>query len=199
MEVAFGGFVEDSLGEGGRSFGCRGSDGPEEDVELRRECWDEEVGGFAKALVEFEGGGVAGFESLREGAAGGVGEQLLRGPEGDGRGSGTGTLEGDFAEVEVVRGEIGVGGVVFVETADGGVAEEDAAAAVGLEAVLVRIDDDGLGVGDGVECGSGFRGQIGGEDEVATIGSIDVDAEFVFFPEHNNLVERIDGADGGCA
>ena len=35
MEVAFGGFVEDVLGESGGGFGGGGADGPEDDVELR--------------------------------------------------------------------------------------------------------------------------------------------------------------------
>ena len=110
--------------------------------------------------MEFEGGVVTGFEALGEGAAGGVRQELLGGPEGDGGGSGAGALEGDLAEVEVFRGEVGVGRVVFVEAADGGVAEEDAAAAVGLEAVLVGVDDDGVGVGDGVEGGAGLGGEV---------------------------------------
>jgi len=63
-------------------------------------------------------------------------KELLRGPEGDGGGSGAGALEADFAEVELVGGEVGVGRVVLVEASDGGVAKEDAAAAVGLEAML---------------------------------------------------------------
>ncbi len=70
---------------------------------------------------------------------------------------------------------------MFVEAPDGGVAEEDGATAVGLEAVLVGIDDDGVGMWDGVEGGAGLGGEIGGEGEVASVGCIDVDAELVFF------------------
>jgi hypothetical protein len=101
MEVAFGSFVEDLLSEGGGGFGCRGPDGPEENVELRRKGWDEEVRRFAEALVKFERGGVAGFEAFREGTSRSVGEELLRGPESDSRGTGAGALEGDLAEVKV--------------------------------------------------------------------------------------------------
>jgi len=36
VEVMSGGFVEDALGEGGRSFRSRSADGPEDDVELWR-------------------------------------------------------------------------------------------------------------------------------------------------------------------
>ncbi len=147
----------------------------------------EEAGSICEALVEFEGGVAAGFEALRELAAGSVGQQLLGGPERDGGGSGAGALERDFAEVEILRGEVGVGRVVFVEAADGGVAEENAAAAVGLEAVLVRVDDDGVGVRDGVEGGAGFGREIGGEGEVAAVGGVDVDAEVVFLLELEDL------------
>ena len=136
---------------------------------------------------------------MRELAAGGVGEEALGGPEGDGRGSGAGALEGDLAEVEVFGGEVSVGGVVLVEAADGGVAEEDASAAVGLEAVFVGVDDDGVGVGDGVEGSAGCGREVGGEGEVASVGGVDVDAEFVLLLEGEDLVEGVDGADGGGA
>ena len=92
-----------------------------------------------------------------------------------------------------------IGGVVFVEAANGGIAEEDAAAAVGLKAMLVRVDDDGVGVGDGVEGSAGLGREIGGESEVSTVGGVDVDAEFVFFLELEDAVERVDGADAGGA
>ena len=101
MEVARGGFAEDALGKGRRSLGSGGTDGPEGDVELGWRDRDEEVRRLAEALVEFEGGGVAGCQTLGEGAASGVREQLLGGPEGDGRSSGARALEGDFAEVKI--------------------------------------------------------------------------------------------------
>ena len=62
---------------------------------------------------------MARFESLGEDAAGDVGKELLGRPESYGGGAGAGALEGDLAEVEVLGGEVGVGGVVFVEAADG--------------------------------------------------------------------------------
>jgi hypothetical protein len=74
MEIAFGGLIEDPLSEGGGGLGSARADGPEDDVELRRRCGGEEVRGFGEALMEFERGGVAGFEALREGSAGGVRE-----------------------------------------------------------------------------------------------------------------------------
>ena len=101
VEVAFGGFVEDSLGESGRSLRGGGADGPEDDVELRRRCGGEEVPGFGEALMQFECRGVARFQTLREGAARSVWEELLRGPECNRRGSSARTLKGDFAEVKL--------------------------------------------------------------------------------------------------
>src|SRR5713101_8311046 len=134
MEVASGGLVEDELGEGGGGLRGGRADGPEDDVQLRRRCRGGEMRRFFEALVEFEGGGVPGFEALRECAAGCVGEQLLRGPESDRRGG-----------------------------------------------------------------GAGFGGEVCGEGEVATVGGIDVDAEFVSLLEGDDPVERIYGADGGGA
>ena len=43
------------------------------------------------------------------------------------------------------------------------------------------VDDDGVGVGDGVEGSAGLGGEVGGEGEVAAVGCIDVDAEVVIF------------------
>ena len=120
--------------------------------------------------MEGERGFAAGFEAAERTRRRGAGQQLLGGPERDGGGSGAGALERDLAEVEVFGGEVGVGRVVLVEAAHGGVAEEDAAAAVGLQAVLVRVDDEGVGVGDGVERGAGFGVEIAGEGEVAAVG-----------------------------
>ena len=74
MEVAFGGFVEDGLGEGRGSFGSGSADGPEDNVELRRGDRGYEAGRFGEAAMKFDGGGVAGFEALREGSAGDVRE-----------------------------------------------------------------------------------------------------------------------------
>ena len=102
MEIVSGGFVEDALGEGRGGFGRGGPDGPEEDVELRRMCGSEEPFGFCEMLVEFESCSVAGFEAFCEGSAGRVGQQLLGGPERDGRGSGARTFQRNFAEVEIL-------------------------------------------------------------------------------------------------
>ena len=180
MEIVLCGFIEDGLGEGRGGFGAGCVDCPEDDIQLRWRDGCEEARVDGEAAVEFEGGSVAGFETLGEGCVTGVGEELLGGPECYRRGPGARTFEGDLAEVEVFRGEVSVGRVVFVEAADSRVAKEDAAAAVGLEAVLMGVDDDGVGVGNGIEGGRGFGGEIAGEGEVASVGCIDVDAKVVF-------------------
>ena len=92
VEVIFGGFVEDFLCQGGGSFGCGGAGSPEDDVELGWVRWGKEVGGFGEALVEIKSGAVTGFETLGEGATGGVGEELLSRPEGHGGGAGAGAF-----------------------------------------------------------------------------------------------------------
>jgi hypothetical protein len=102
VEVAFGGFVEDSLGESGGGLRGGSADGPEDDVELRRKSRNEEVRRFGEALMQSEGGGVTVFETLREVAARSVWEELLRCPECYGGGTGARTLEGDFAEMELL-------------------------------------------------------------------------------------------------
>src|SRR5262249_55081876 len=139
------------------------------------------------------------FEPMCERAAGRVGEKLLRSPKCDGGGSGAGTLQRDFSEMEILGREVGVGGVVFIEAADGGGTEEDTAAAVGLEAMFVRVDDDGVGVRNGIKGGAGLGRQICREGEVTTVGGVDVNAEAVFLLESDDLIERIDGANGGRA
>ena len=80
MEVSSGGLVEDALGAGGGCLGGSFAGSPEDDIQLGRSCGSDEVWGFFEALMEFQCGGVAGFEALSEGATARVGEQLLGGP-----------------------------------------------------------------------------------------------------------------------
>ena len=100
--------------------------------------------------MELQGCGVAGFEALREGAAVGVGEELLGGPEGDCGRSGPGTLQTDLAKMELGRAEIGVRRVVFIEAPDRRIMEEHAAAAIGLQAMLMRVDHERVDLADPV-------------------------------------------------
>src|ERR1035437_8852787 len=170
IEVAAAGLVEDGLGAGGGLGEGVGAGDPEEGVEGGRGDGGEDAGIGGEGAMQGEGGFASGFESAGELASFRVWEQALGGPESYGGGSGAGTFEGDLAEVEFLRREVGEGGVVLVEAADGGVAEENAAAAVGLQAVLVRVDDERVGAGDGVEGGAGFGREIAGEGEVSAVG-----------------------------
>ncbi len=72
-------------------------------------------------------------------------ERAQRQPQRGGGRAGARALEADLAEVQVAGGEVGVRRVVLVQPADAGVAEQHRAAAVGLQAVLVRVDDDAVG------------------------------------------------------
>ncbi len=76
------------------------------------------------------------------------GNSLLRGPQRHRRGPGAGTLQADLAKMQLIGSEVGVRRVVLVEAAHGGVAEEHAAASVRLQPVLVRVDDDRVGLID---------------------------------------------------
>ncbi len=103
--------------------------------------------------------------------------------------------------MEVVGSEVGVRGVVQVVAGDLGVAEDDRTTAVGLQAVLVRVDDDGVGVGDrGVGRGDDpVGGVVGDESEEAAVGGIDVHACAVLAAERDDLVNWVDGAEARSA
>ena len=114
-------------------------------------------------------------------------QQALRRPERDGRRSGARAFEADLAQVQLVGAEVGVGGVVLVEPADRGIAEEDAAATVGLQAVLVRVDDDRVRLAEAVVSAAGLGPEVVGETEVAAIGRVRVEAEAVAFAQREDL------------
>src|SRR5262252_2795828 len=84
-------------------------------------------------------------------------QEAHRGPERRGAGARAGTLETDLAQVKLRRGEVRVRRVVLVQPPDGWIAEEDATAAVGLEPVLVRVDDDRVRLADPVVGGARLR------------------------------------------
>jgi hypothetical protein len=102
-------------------------------------------------------------------------------------------LERDLAEVQVARREVGVRRVVPVEPADDGITEQHAAAAVGLEAVLVRIDHDGIASPMRSKA-AGVRVEVVREREVAAVGRVDVQAEGMALAQRDDPGQRIDGA-----
>ena len=95
-----------------------------------------------------------GLEPPRELAAALERQEPHRGPQRHRGRAGARAFERDLAQVQLVRREVGVGRIVAVEAPDGGIAKEHAAAAVGLQPVLVRVDDDGVGVADRIEGGA---------------------------------------------
>ena len=126
-------------------------------------------------------------------------QQALRGPERYGGSAGARTFQADFAEMKIRRSEIGVGRIVFVDCADLRIAKQHAAAAVGLQAVLVRINDDGIGAANQVEAGARFHGEIGCEREIAAVRGIYVQAKTVAIAQAQNFGQRIHGAGSRCA
>src|SRR5580658_6339175 len=100
------------------------------------------------------------FEALREFPSRNKRQQPLRSPECHSRGSGAGALQADFAQVEFGRGEIGIRRVVLVKTTDLRIAEENAAAAIWLQAVFMGVDDDGVSFGDASKGSSGVCVEI---------------------------------------
>ena len=87
-----------------------------------------------------------------------------------------------------------------VEPADLGIGEEHCAAAVRLQAVLMRIDDDRVAVGDGpprrrVKSGQAVLASQQGEE--AAVRGVDVDADAVAARDREHLGYRVDGAEGG--
>src|SRR6185437_13409739 len=101
--------------------------------------------------------------------------------------------------MKFLRREVRVWGVVFVKMTNCGITKEDAAAAVRLESMFVRIDHDGVDLSDGVVSGPRLRRQSIRENKVATICSICMDAKFISLLQLQNLVERIDGSDSSRA
>src|SRR5882757_6926612 len=82
------------------------------------------------------------FQPARECASLFQRQQSLRGPQGRRGGPRAGALQAYLAQVQLRGTEIRVGRIVLVQSANSGIAKEHAAAPVGLQSVLVRIDDN---------------------------------------------------------
>src|SRR5580704_16728147 len=202
VEIFGGGGLEDSPGLGG-DFGKRGgvafwARDEDHDVEFGFEGGDEFIASF-EFLVESERGVYSLLQVLGEFAIFSERQQFLRGPEGGGCGAGARTFETDFAEVKFGGAEVGVGRIVFVEAADSRIAEENAAAAVRLETVLVRVDDDGVNDVETREGAVGVGAEIFRQIEIAAVSRVNVNPEAILFAEIENHRKRVDGASGGGA
>lgn len=128
-------------------------------------------------------------------------QQLQGEPERGRRRARPGALERYLAQVQLIGGEVGVGRVVQVVLGHPGVAEDHRAAAVGLQAVLVRVDDDRVAVGDGGERRRRHPvgGVVGDEAEEAAVGGVHVHPGAVAAGERDDLVHRVDRAKPGGA
>ena len=147
---AFSAFSKISRARAEDSCGGLRAQGPDDDIELGRKGGDV-TRVILQVRVELERCGAAVVQHARELAAANQRQQPLRRPERDRRGAGPRAFEADLAEVQLLRTEIGVRRVVPVVDADRGIAKQHAAAAVGLQAVLVRIDDDRIDLVEAVE------------------------------------------------
>ena len=80
-----------------------------------------------------------------------------------------------------------------------GIAKQDATAPVGLQAVLVGIDHNRVGLADLVEGGASFLRQISSKGEVAAVSCIDVQTEPVLGAQTKDLRQGVNGASPGGA
>ena len=128
-------------------------------------------------------------------------QRLQRQPQAGGRRAGARALQADLAQVQVGLGEVRERRVVAIDALHGRIGEQHRAAPVGLQAVLVGVDDDGVALRD--------RGVRGGRDErivaareqreEAAVGAVDVQAHPVALAQGERLVDAIDGAQPGRA
>ena len=84
-----------------------------------------------------------------------------------------------------------------VEAAHRGIAEEDAAAPVGLQPVLVRVDHDRVGLGDPIVRAAALAAEVRREAEVAAVGRVRVQAESIAVSKRENPRQRVDRSDRG--
>src|SRR5258705_9702508 len=104
--------------------------------------------------------------------------------------------------MELRRTKVSVRRLMLIQAADAWIAEEDAAAAVGLQAVLVRIDDDGVHFTDAGERRFSIGGKIVNQSEISAVGSVRVDAKPKLVAQRQDFGQRINrtgcgGAHGG--
>ena len=99
-----------------------------------------------------------------------------RQPQRGGGRAGARALEADLAQMQLVGREVRVRRVVRVQAPDAGIGEQDRPAAVGLEAVLVRVDDDRVGAR---RSRAARRGGVVEQREEAAVRGVDVDADAV--------------------
>src|SRR5260370_8339426 len=95
--------------------------------------------------------------------------------------------------------EVSVRRIMLIQAADTWIAEKDAAAAVGLQTVLVRIDDDGVDFTDAGERRFGIGGKIVNQSEVSAVGSVGADAKPKLVPHRQYFAQCIHAPAPPCA
>ena len=98
--------------------------------------------------------------------------------------------------------EVRVRRVVGVEAPDAGIAEQHAAAAVGLQAVLVRVDHDRVARArsraNGAAADAGLAA-VGEQREEAAVGGVDVQPRAVLGAQAGDRADGVDRAEAGRA
>ena len=86
---------------------------------------------------------------------------------------------------------------MLVEASNGGIPKEDAAAAIRLQAMLVRVDDNAVDLAKPVVGVSRRTVEVVGQSEIAAVGGIRMDAKPVMAGQREQLGQRIDRARTG--
>ena len=81
--------------------------------------------------------------------------------------------------MQLARREVGIRRIVLVEAANGRVAEENASTPIRLQAVLMRIDNDGVSLRSQLKCPArGLVEMCRDKAKVASIGGVEVNAKY---------------------
>ncbi len=84
---------------------------------------------------------------------------------------------------------------MLIEGADRRIPEQDGAASIGLQPVLVRIDHDRVDLPEPLERPCRLRPEVSGQREIPAIRCVRMEAEAVLVPERQDLRQRIHRAD----
>ncbi len=76
---------------------------------------------------------------------------------------------------------------MFIQAADIRIAEQHTATTVGLQPVLVRIDDDRIDIDDARERRSRILGEIVDQSEISAVSGIGVHAKTVLLAQRKDL------------
>ena len=128
-------------------------------------------------------------------------QRLQRQPQPGGRRAGARALQADLAEVQVGLGEVRERRVVAIDALHRRIGEQHRAAPVGLQAVLVGVDDDRVALRDRRVRGGGDERIVAARQqrEEAAVGAVGVQAHPVALAQGERLVDAIDGPQPGRA